>query len=78
MMLYGFPVSSRRRGVVISGRKDLSVSAVATETPGSDDYNARMKRQMMNPYEYHHELGNSLDFNLVLPVSIVRFRAYPV
>lgn len=58
----GFRLSALQR---CGGRGDgrlssyCSVRAVTTYSPGSenDDYNSRMKREMMNPYEYHHELG---------------------
>jgi hypothetical protein len=39
------------------GKKNSAIRAVADTTPESDDYNATMKREMRNPYEYHHELG---------------------
>ncbi|CAM6117006.1 unnamed protein product [Calypogeia fissa] len=76
-VFYGFPASSPLRKSVIlcrdevSGRKrkNLSIRAVATKTPGSDDYNVRMKRQMMNPYEYHHELG--MYYTRITPTLIV-------
>lgn len=42
--------------------EELLSSSVVEVTPdqkcSSHEYNQLMKRQMKNPYEYHHDLGN--------------------
>lgn len=38
-------------------RMDFELSSLKSGNVTSSEYNQRMKKQMENPYEYHHELG---------------------